>query len=101
LLPKNYFVEAPEQKSTCGKSIKRRSSIEEWNIELEVGCNAIIQKGLPLKSKDPGSFNLPGSICVLFVDKTLMDLRANINLIPLAMLEKIGELEIKPTKMAL
>ena len=42
------------------------------------------------------------SICALFVDnKVLLDLGASINLISLAMLEKIGDLKIKPTKMTL
>jgi len=56
---------------------------------------------LPKKSKDPGSFNLPMSIGSLFVDNALLDLGASINLIPLAKLEKISNLEIKPTKMEL
>jgi len=55
LLPKNYFAEAREKKPTCGKSLKKRSYIDEKNIELKVECSVIIQNGLPLKSKDPGS----------------------------------------------
>jgi len=56
---------------------------------------------LPKKSKDSGNFNLPVSISVLFVDNALLDLGASINLILLAMLKKIGDLKIKPTKMTL
>ena len=41
------------------------------------------------------------SIGSLFVDNALLDLGASINLIPLAKLEKISNLEIKPTKMEL
>jgi len=55
---------------------------------LEVGCSAIILKVLPLKSKDPGSFNLPMSIDALSMDKALLDFGASINLISLAMLKK-------------
>ena len=51
--------------------------------------------------KDPGSFNLPVSIGALSVDNALLDLGASINLIPWAMMKKIGDLEIKPTKMTL
>jgi len=58
-------------------------------------------KGLPKKSKDLGSFNLHVSIGALFVDNALLDLGASINLIPLAMLKKIDDLKIKPTKMTL
>jgi len=56
---------------------------------------------LPPKSKDLGSFNLFVSIGALFVDKALLDLGASINLISLAMLRKISDLEIKPTKIQL
>jgi len=68
---------------------------------LEAGCSVIIKKGLPKKSKDPRSFNLPMSIRALSVDKALMDLGASINLIPMVMMKKISDLEIKPTKMML
>ena len=33
--------------------------------------------------------------------KALLDLGANINLIPLSMLKKIGDVEVKPTRMTL
>jgi len=61
----------------------------------------MIQKGLPKKSKDPWSFNLHMSISVLFMGKALLDLGASINLMPLTRLGKIGNLEVKPTKMQL
>ena len=41
------------------------------------------------------------SIGALFVNNALLDLGASVNIIPLAMLKKIGDLEIKPTKMTL
>jgi len=41
---------------------------------LEDRYNAIIKKGLPKKSKDPGSFNLPVPIGALFLDNALLDL---------------------------
>jgi len=101
LLPKNYFVGNLKQDSTFERFLKNKSYIEERNIELEDRYNAIIQKGLPKKSKDLGSFNLLMSIGALYVDNALLDLGKNINPIPLAMLKKIGDLEIKPTKMTL
>jgi len=75
------------------------SYIEERNIKLKTECSVIIQKGLPLKSKDPRRFNLLVSIGALSMDKALLDLGASINLICLAMLKKIGELENRPTKI--
>jgi len=41
------------------------------------------------------------SISALPVHNALLDLGASINLIPLAMPKKIGDLKIKPTKMTL
>jgi len=90
-----------KQDSTFKRFQKNMSYIEERNIELEDRYIVIIKKGLPKKSKDPRSFNLPVSIGALSVDNALLDLRASIYLIPLAMLKKIGNLEIKPTNMTL
>ena len=101
MLPKNYFAGNLKQDSTFERFQKNRSYIEERNIELEDRYNVIIQKGLPKKFKDPGSFNLPVSIGALLVANALLDLGASVNIIPLAMLKKIGDLEIKPTKMTL
>jgi len=57
---------------------------------LEAECSAIIQKSLPQKSRDPGSFTLPVIIGNLIVEKALLDLGASINLMPSSMLKKIG-----------
>jgi len=101
LLHKNYFAGNLKQDSTFEIFQKNMSYFEERNMELEDRYNVIIQKGLPKKSKDPRSFNLPMTICALSMDKVLLDLGASINLIPLAMLKKIGDLEVQPTKMSL
>jgi len=37
----------------------------------------------------------------LYVGKALLDLGASINLIPLSMLKRIGEVDIRPTRMTL
>jgi len=70
-------------------------------VELEAGCSVIIQKAIPQKSCDPGSFTLPITVGNLYVGKTLLDLGASINLIPLSMLKRIGEVEVRPTRMTL
>ncbi|XP_020209210.1 uncharacterized protein LOC109794144 [Cajanus cajan] len=80
---------------------KKRRILEEETVELEAGCSAIIQNSLPQKSRDPGSFTLPVSIGNLSVGKALLDLGASINLMPLSMLKKIGEVEVRPTRMTL
>nr|KYP32094.1 hypothetical protein KK1_047295 [Cajanus cajan] len=100
------FTEAMEQMPTYARFMKemltkKRKILEEETIELEAGCSAIIQKSLPQKSRDPGSFTLPVSIGNLSVSKALLDLGASINLMPLFMLKKIGEVEVRPTRMTL
>ena len=70
-------------------------------MELEARCSAIIQKSLPHKTKDPGSFTIPILIGALPVGKALLDLGASINLMSLSMLKRIGDLEVKPTRMTL
>jgi len=44
---------------------------------------------------------LPVTIRNLTVEKALLDLGASINLMPLSMLKKIGDVEVKPTRMSL
>jgi len=70
-------------------------------MELEAGCSAIIQKSLPQKFKDPGSFTIPVTIGTLPVGKALLYLGASINLMPFSMLKRIGDLEVRPTRMTL
>ncbi|XP_014496981.1 uncharacterized protein LOC106758572 [Vigna radiata var. radiata] len=78
---------------------KKRKYIEEETNEVQGNCSAIIQKLLPPKLKDLGSFTIPCTIGNIFVGKPLIDLGANINLMPLSMFEKIEGLELKPTRM--
>jgi len=79
--------------------MKNKSYIEERNVELKARYCTNIKKGLPQAFKDLGNFNLFVSISALSVDNALLE--ASINLILMAMLKKIGNLEIKPTKMTL
>ena len=64
---------------------------------MEGNCSAVIQKILPPKHKDPGSVTIPCSIGEVNVGKALIDLGASINLMPLSMCRRLGELEIMPT----
>jgi len=80
---------------------KNRKFLEEERVELEAWCSAIIQKTIPQKSCDLGSFTPSISVRNLYVGKALLDLSASINLIPLSMLKKIGEIDVRPTRMTL
>ncbi|XP_019457608.1 PREDICTED: uncharacterized protein LOC109357994 [Lupinus angustifolius] len=79
---------------------KKRKFLEEI-VTLEARCSAIIQKSLPEKTKDPSSFTIPVTIGELSLGKVLLDLGANINLMSLSMMKRIGDSEIKPTGMTL
>ncbi|CAL0334640.1 unnamed protein product [Lupinus luteus] len=99
------FMEAMEQMPLYAKFMKdlltKKRKLSEETVTLEAGCSAIIQKSLPEKTKDPGSFTIPVTIRELSMGKALLDLGASINLMPLSMLKRIGELEIKPTRTTL
>ncbi|XP_047148810.1 uncharacterized protein LOC124821048 [Vigna umbellata] len=100
------FFEAFQQMSSYAKFLKelltkKRKYIEEETIEVQGNCSAIIQKLLPPKLKDLGSFNIPCTIGNISVGKALIDLGANINLMSLSVFKKIERLELKPTRMTL
>ncbi|XP_052724117.1 uncharacterized protein LOC128193955 [Vigna angularis] len=100
------YMEALQQMPAYAKFMKelltkKRKYIEEETIEVQGNCSAIIQKLLPPKFKDPGSFTIPCTIGKLAIGKALIDLGASINLMPFSLFEKIGVLELKPTRMSL
>nr|GFA72467.1 reverse transcriptase domain-containing protein [Tanacetum cinerariifolium] len=52
------------------------------SVKLSEECSAIIQRSLPQKEGDPGSFTLPCLIRPLTVKNALADLGASVNLMP-------------------
>ena len=100
------FGEALQQMPLYSKFLKdmltrKHKYIHQENIVVEGNCSVVIQKILPPKHKDPGSVTIPCSIGEVIVGKALIDLGANINLMPLSMCRRLGELEIMPTRMTL
>ncbi|XP_016165042.1 uncharacterized protein LOC107607626 [Arachis ipaensis] len=100
------LVEALEQMPLYAKFLKelitkKRSWQEKETVILTQECSAIIQRGLPPKLKDPGSFLIPCTIGSIAIDKSLCDLGASINLMPLTMMKKMMIEELKPTRMSL
>ncbi|XP_057745035.1 uncharacterized protein LOC130962896 [Arachis stenosperma] len=73
----------------------------EINIPLAEALEALIQKGLPPKLEDPGSFLLPCTIGELTITKAMCDLGASINLIPSSLVRKLRIEEVKPVQMSL
>src|ERR1044072_4857852 len=83
-------------------SKKRRLSEMDETVMMTEECNAIIQRKLPVKVKDSGSFTLS----VEFEGKegevrALTDLGASVNLMPLSLFKRLGLGEVKPTMMTL
>jgi hypothetical protein len=100
------FNEALEQMPVYAKFMKdllsgKRNLKDDENVALSEECSAIVQRKLPPKLKDLGSFTIPCSIGKVKVERALCDLGASINLMPLSMVKKLGCGEPKPTKMTL
>ncbi|GJS76133.1 DNA-directed DNA polymerase, partial [Tanacetum coccineum] len=71
------------------------------SVKLSEECSAIIQRSLPQKEGDPGSFTLPCLIGPLAVNNALADLGASINLMPHSLFRQLGISKLKPTKMSI
>ena len=80
---------------------RKHKFIHHENIIVEGSCSVVIQKILPPKHKDPGSVTIPCSIGEVNMGKTLIDLGASINSMPLSMCRRLGGLEVMPTRMTL
>ena len=63
--------------------------------------NAIIQCKTPIKYKDSGCPTISVNIGGTCVDKTLLDLGANVNLLPYSVYKQLGLGELKPTTITL
>ena len=79
---------------------KNGKYINNGSIVVEGNCSVVIQK-LPPKFKDPRSVTIPCFIGNVSIGKTFIDLGASINLMPLSMCRRIGNLKINPTRMTL
>ncbi|XP_057745189.1 uncharacterized protein LOC130963057 [Arachis stenosperma] len=100
------MAEALEQMPLYAKFLKdlinkKRSWSEKETVLLTEECSAVLQKGIPLKLKDPGSFVVSCTIGKMTLDKALCDLGASINLMPLSMMRKLAIKKLKPTRMSL
>ena len=80
---------------------KKRKISEEGIVNLTATCSAIIQKKLPTKMKDPGSFTIPCSIGKYEFKKALCDSNASINLMPLSVVQRLNLGELTLTTITL
>jgi hypothetical protein len=100
------FSEAIDQMPVYPKFMKdlltgRRRPKDDENIALSENCNAVLQRKLPPKMKDPRAFIIPCTIGKVSMGRALCDLGASINLMPLSMMKKLKCGEPKPTRMTL
>ena len=61
----------------------------------------MIQRSLPVKMQDPGSFTIPCTIGNVEFKKALCDLEASINLMPLSVVKRLSLGELTPTSITL
>ena len=81
-------------------SRKRRLS-KFKTVNLTKGCSVILQRKLPQKLNDPGSFTIPCKIGNSIFERALCDLGSNINLMSLSIFRRLGLGEAKPTTVTL
>ena len=80
---------------------KKRKFSEEGVVSLTTTCNVVIQKRLPLKMQNPGSFTIPCIIGNYEFGKALCDSRASINLMPMSVVKRLSLGELTPITMTL
>ena len=68
---------------------KKRKLGDYETVALSEECSATLQKKLPPKLKDPGSFTIPCAIGNAVFERALCDLGASINLMPWSIFKKL------------
>ncbi|XP_022863452.1 uncharacterized protein LOC111383569 [Olea europaea var. sylvestris] len=100
--PQHALEQMPNYAKFMKEVMSNKRKLEEYEtVKLTEECNAILQKKLPQKRKDQGSFTIPCTIGSSSFEKALCDLGASINLIPLSVFKKLGLGEVKPTTVTL
>ena len=100
------FVEALVQMSHYAKFMKdiiskKRKLDEGGVVNFFASCSAIIQKNLPQKMQDPGSFTIPCTIRNHEFGKALCDSGASLNPMPLSIVRRLSLGEVTLTTMSL
>ncbi|XP_061342220.1 uncharacterized protein LOC133288453 [Gastrolobium bilobum] len=78
------FSHTLEQMPSYGKFLKetlskKRKLTEDEPVTLTEECSVILQKNMPPKLKDPGSFSIPCIIGKTTIERVLCDLGASVN----------------------
>ncbi|XP_016178339.1 uncharacterized protein LOC107620727 [Arachis ipaensis] len=73
----------------------------EETMMLTKECNVLVQRKLPQKMPNPGSFLISCTIGIITFKKALCDLGSSINLMSFSVMNKLGIQEVQPTKISL
>ena len=100
------FVEVINQMPNYAKFLKdilskKKKITEKGVLSLTATCSAVIQKSLPAKMKDPSSFTILCTTGKYEFKKSLCDSGANINLMPLSVVQRLSLGELSPTTITL
>ncbi|XP_042027061.1 uncharacterized protein LOC121774215 [Salvia splendens] len=100
------LIEALQQMPKYGKFLKEVIAQKtSWGqvdtINLTENCSALLQRKLPAKLKDPGSFTVDCLIRGYKVENALCDLGTSINLMPLSVFKQLNIGTLKPTSATL
>ena len=100
------FADALEQMPSYVKFMKdilsqKRRLADFETVNLTEECSAILQRKLPQKLKDPGSFTIPCTIGNAIFERVLCDLGASIHLMPLSIFKRLELGEARPTTVTL
>lgn len=98
------FSEALEQMPTYVKFMmdilsKKRRYMDQETINLDASCSSIIQRTILRKEIDYRRVTLPITIGNVDIGKSLVGLGSSINLITLSVVRRLGNIEIRETKM--
>ena len=81
--------------------VTKKRSVTFEDDDIIQHWSSIATRSLVQKKEDPGAFTIPCTIGLLHFGKTLCDLGASINLMPLSIYKKLGLGDPKPTAMRL
>ncbi|XP_041995707.1 uncharacterized protein LOC121745825 [Salvia splendens] len=100
------LIEALQQMPKYAKFLKEMIAQKtSWGqvdtINLTENCSALLQRKLPAKLKDPGSFTVDCLIGGYKVENALCDLGASINLMQLSVFKQLNIGTLKPTSATL
>ncbi|XP_062145318.1 uncharacterized protein LOC133852563 [Alnus glutinosa] len=100
------FLDAIQQVPSYAKflkdlvTVKRKTNVPK-KVCLTEQVSSILQCRLPIKYKDPGCPTISCTISISHIEKALLDLGANVNLLPYSVYLQLRLGELKPTSMTL